>query len=221
VSELSAAENYRRIRESLPSEVQLVVAAKGRQGRELAEVVEAGATAIGENYVQEAQRHRAELGELSEKVQWQLIGHLQRNKINRALALFGLIQSLDSPRLARGLDKRADGPVATLVEVNIAGEKSKGGVPPGEVRSLLAGVAEFERVGVEGLMTMEPYAEDPEEARPYFRRMRELFEELKEFSAPNVRMEVLSMGMTNSYEVAVEEGSNMVRLGTALFGPRR
>lgn len=217
----NAADNYRRIRDALPPEVQIVVAAKGRLGPEIAEVVRAGATLIGENYVQDAQRHYAELGELTGEVEWHLIGHLQRNKINQALPLFTMIQSLDSTRLARGLNKRADEPVPTLVEVNIAGEESKQGVPPAEVRELLEEAADLERVRVEGLMTMEPYSEDPEDARPYFRRMRELFEHLKQFDSPNVRMQTLSMGMTNSYEVAVEEGANMVRLGTAIFGPRR
>ncbi len=214
------AENFRRIRESLPAEVQLVVAAKGRRGRDLAEVVRAGADIVGENYVQEAERHFTELGELASSAQWHLIGHLQRNKVNRALPLFDALQSIDSLRLARAVSKRADDTVPVLVEINIAGEESKFGLPPEDAPGAVRQMAELEKLRIRGLMTMEPYMEDPEGARPYFRRMRELFEELGEIGAPNLRMEVLSMGMTNSYEVAVEEGANMVRVGTAIFGPR-
>ncbi|MFO8006277.1 MAG: YggS family pyridoxal phosphate-dependent enzyme [Candidatus Brocadiia bacterium] len=214
------ADNYRRIRESLPEEVALVVAAKGRSGRQLAEVVRAGARLIGENYVQEAERHFTELGELARRVEWHLIGHLQRNKVNRGLPLFDMLQSVDSLRLGRAISKRADEPVPLLVEINIAGEESKYGVDVGKALELVEHLGELEKLRVRGLMTMEPYLEDPDEARPYFRRMRELFERAHEIDAPNVSMDVLSMGMTNSYRVAVEEGANMVRVGTAIFGPR-
>ncbi len=220
MSEPGPAESYRRIRGSLPEEVALVVAAKGRSGRELAEVVRAGARLVGENYVQEAERHFAELGALADGVEWHLIGHLQRNKVNRALPLFGMIQSVDSLRLGRAVSERAEEPVAVLVEVNIAGEESKYGVAPEETLELIERLGELEKLRVRGLMTMEPYLEDPEQARPYFRRMWELFDRARGLEASNVRMDVLSMGMTSSYRVAVEEGSNMVRVGTAIFGPR-
>jgi hypothetical protein len=213
-------ENYRRIRKSLPPEVALVVAAKGRTAEEVAGVIEAGAPIVGHNYVQEAQAMRAALGPAAASAEWHMIGHLQRNKVNRALPLFEVIQSLDSPRLARALSSRAECPVRACVEVNIAGEESKYGVPPGGVRALLEEAAALPNLRVEGLMTMEPYREDPEEARPFFRRMRELFEELKGLDLPGLDLRVLSMGMTNSYRVAVEEGANMVRVGTAIFGPR-
>lgn len=214
------ADNYRRIREELPSDVTLVVAAKGRTPREVAEVVEAGATVIGENYVQEAEAARTALGEAAERVEWHLIGHLQRNKVNKALPLFDLIQSVDSERLARAISGRAQKPVRACVEVNVGGEGSKFGVPPEHVTDLVRRLAGLENLRIEGLMTMEPYCEDPEEARPYLRRMRGIFEELKGLDVLGVRMDVLSMGMTNSYRVAVEEGANVVRIGTAIFGPR-
>ncbi|MGD2175789.1 MAG: alanine racemase, partial [Candidatus Brocadiaceae bacterium] len=143
-------ENFRRIRESLPPEVRLVVAAKGRGGRELAEAVEAGARIVGENYVQEAERHLMELGPLAEQPEWHMIGHLQRNKINRALPLFGLIQSLDSLRLARAIDKRAERPVRVLVEINIAGEQSKFGIPPDRAVTTVQQMAELPGLHIEG-----------------------------------------------------------------------
>lgn len=216
----SAAENYLRIRDSLPDEVTLVVAAKGRAVREVAEVIEAGAAVVGENYVQETEALRAELGDGADRVKWHLIGHLQRNKVRRALPLFDVIQSVDSVRLARAISDRAQRVVQVYVEVNVAGEASKYGVAPEQTRQLVEEISKLESIRVEGLMTMEPYSEDPEGARPYFRRLRRLFEELNSVEPPKVQMRVLSMGMTNSYRVAVEEGANMVRIGTAIFGPR-
>lgn len=216
----SAAENYLRIRDSLPDEVTLVVAAKGRAVREVAEVIEAGATVVGENYVQETEALRAELGDGADRVKWHLIGHLQRNKVKRALPLFDVIQSVDSVRLARAISDRAQRVVQVYLEVNVAGEASKYGVAPEQTRHLVEEISKLESIRVEGLMTMEPYSEDPEDARPYFRRLRRLFEELNSVEPPEVQMRVLSMGMTNSYRVAVEEGANMVRIGTAIFGPR-
>jgi len=214
------AQNYARIRSRLPHDVSIVVAGKTRSPREIAEVVEAGATMIGENYVQEAEAAIAALGDAAGRVEWHMIGHLQRNKINRALPLFQVIETVDSPRLAEALDRRAGGPVRVYVEVNIAGEQSKSGVAPDQARGLLERMSELENLRVEGLMTMEPYFEDPERARPYFRRMKGLFDELRDLALSNVDLRVLSMGMTNSYQVAIEEGANMVRLGTAIFGPR-
>lgn len=216
-----AAENYCRIRDSLPPEVTVVVAVKGRTADEVAAVVEAGAIVIGHNHVQAAERMRAELGLTARSVQWHLIGHLQRNKVNRALPLFDVIQSVDSLRLAQALDERAQRPVAVYVEVNVGGEESKYGISAEEAPLLLDAIAALSNVRVEGLMTMEPYCENPEDVRPYFRRMRQLFEELKSLKAPNVEMKFLSMGVTNSYRVAVQEGANVVRIGTAIFGHAR
>ena len=214
------AENYRRIRDELPEHVTIVAAAKNRTPEEIAEVIEAGAAIIGENYVQEAEDAAGALGHTAGRTEWHMIGHLQRNKVNRALPIFDVIQSLDSARLARALDERAATVVRTLLEVNVAGEQSKHGVPPEGARGLLEDIAPLQNVRVEGLMTMEPYFEDAESARPYLQRTRELFEELAALDLPNLEMRTLSMGMTNSYRVAVEEGANMVRIGTAIFGPR-
>jgi len=217
---MGAAENYRRIRESLPDGVAIVVAAKGRTPAETADVIRAGATVIGHNYVQEARAARAELGAAADAVEWHMIGHLQRNKVRPALEVFDAFQSVDSLRLARALSSRAAGPVRACVEVNVGGESSKTGAPFESVPALVRDVAELPNIRIEGLMAMEPYCEDPDDARPYFRRMWELFEQLRADPPANVRMDVLSMGMTHSYRVAVEEGANMVRIGTAIFGPR-
>jgi len=210
-------ENYERIRRELPDYVTIVAAAKSRTAAEVREVIEAGAEIIGENYVQEAERKFREIGN---RVRWHMIGHLQRNKVKKALQIFDCIQTVDSVRLAREIDKRATRVVPVFIEVNIGGEETKFGVPPEGVLDLIQEISILQNIRVEGLMTMEPYFEDPERARPYFKRMRRLFEEIKAQNIPGVEMKVLSMGMTNSYRVAVEEGSNMVRIGTAIFGPR-
>jgi pyridoxal phosphate enzyme (YggS family) len=217
---MDAADNYSRIRQSLPEDVTIVVAAKGRTAAETADVIAAGATVIGHNYVQEAQAVRAALGE-TPGVEWHMIGHLQRNKAGRALEVFDAFQGVDSLRLARALNDRAQAPVRACIEVNVGGESSKTGAPFDSIPALVAEIAALPNLRVEGLMAMEPYCEDPEDARPYFRRMRELFERLRADIPPAARMDVLSMGMTHSYRVAVEEGANMVRIGTAIFGQRR
>ena len=219
MAEADPGRNYLRIRDELPEHVALVVAAKGRSAGEIAAVIEAGARLMGENYVQEAERHRAELGEAAGRAEWHMIGHLQRNKVGRSLPIFDMFQGVDSLRLARALDARAEGPVRVLVEVNVGGEASKHGVEPEEAAVLVGQLAGLERIRLEGLMTMEPYFEDPEDARPYFRRMRELFERLRDGAGPHWK--ILSMGMTHSWRVAVQEGATMVRIGTAIFGPRR
>ena len=214
------ADNYRRIRAEIPPHVELVVAAKGRSPEEVAEAIEAGATAIGENYVQEAQSAVAALGQLAGRAQWHMIGHLQRNKVNKALPVFDVIQSVDSAALGRCLNERTDGPLRVYAEVNVGNESNKSGMPPGGLRGQLEALSQLENLRVEGLMTMAPFFDDPEQARPYFRRMKELFYQLHEVGLPNVDLKVLSMGMTDSYRVAIEEGANMVRVGTAIFGPR-
>ena len=214
------AENYRTIRDSIPHYVKIVAAAKTRSAEEVGALIDAGASMVGENYVQEAEDKHAALGEKADKVEWHMIGHLQKNKINKALPIFDVFQCVDSAKLARHLNKRADRILPVYIEVNIAGEDSKYGIEPSRTRELARRICELPKLRLEGLMTMEPYFEDPEEARPYFRHMRALFERLREETLPGASLDVLSMGMTNSYEVAVQEGSNMVRLGTALFGPR-
>jgi hypothetical protein len=152
-----------------------------------------------------------------------MIGHLQRNKVRLAVELFDVIESLDNLALARELDKegrRRGQIIRAFVEINLGGEESKSGIAKNHVASLLESVAKLANLRVEGLMTVPPFRQDPEQVRPYFRELRELKEKLSESGFPNVDLKELSMGMTHDYPVAVEEGATIVRIGTALFGPR-
>jgi pyridoxal phosphate enzyme (YggS family) len=228
---MSITENYQKIREEIPEDILVVVASKTRTPEEIVEVIEAGARDLGENYVQEAEKMKQELGEKANTVKWHMIGHLQKNKINKALSVFDVIQTIDSLQKAQAIDKRAEragrSVIPVLVEINIGSEDSKAGVKPEEhepfeeyMEKLIRDASKFEHLRVEGLMTMGPRFGNPEDSKPYFRRIREIFEKIKGLNMPNVDMKYLSMGMTNSYRVAIEEGSNMVRIGTAIFGPR-
>lgn len=203
-----------------PGQVKLLAATKTQPVSAVRAAVEAGVRLLGENYVQEAQAKKDVVGGHAE---WHLIGHLQRNKARAAVDLFSVIQTLDNLRLARILDRegRERGrDIHVLAEVNLAGERSKTGVAGEGLVPLLREVSELERVRVRGLMIVPPFAEDPEASRPYFRRLRELRDSVNDLGLPNVALEELSMGMTHDYEVAVVEGSTLVRVGTALFGPR-
>ncbi len=204
----------------LPAGVTLVAAAKSRTPEEVLAAVEAGITIIGENYVQETEAAQAAVGK---RCQWHFIGHLQKNKVKKAVALFDLIQTVDSLETAREIDKRAAeaGKVMpVLIEVNSGREPQKAGVFPERTAEVAASVAGLKNVRLEGLMTMGPELGDPETSRPYFRETKRLFDELAKASLPGVEMETLSMGMSDSWRVAIEEGANMVRLGTRIFGPR-
>ncbi|MBI3065557.1 MAG: YggS family pyridoxal phosphate-dependent enzyme, partial [Deltaproteobacteria bacterium] len=152
------------------------------------------------------------------------IGHLQRNKAKAAVEIFDLIETLDSVALARELEKQGKQirkKIRALVEINLAGEESKSGIAKVDLAPLLEAVAELEHVTVEGLMTVPPFREDPEAIRPYFRELRELKDKFNAQRIPHVDMQELSMGMTHDYPVAIEEGATIVRIGTALFGPRK
>ena len=176
---------------------------------------------IGENYVQEAESKRQVI---SEPVEWHMIGHLQRNKVKIALQTFDLIQSLDSAALALELDKQGKNKgktVRTFIEVNLGDEQSKSGIGQDKVAELLRRVGELSYLEVEGLMTVPPFKENPEEVRPFFRALKDLQMELRCWKIPNGSLNELSMGMTHDYPIAVEEGATIVRIGTALFGPRK
>ena len=214
------AENVKTILSELPPGVELVAAAKTRTPEEILEAVDAGVRIIGENYVQEAERAFEAVGR---RARWHMIGHLQTNKVKRAVEIFDLIETVDSVNLGREIDKRAAAAGRTLdilIEVNSGREDQKAGVLPEDVESLVRALAELKNVRVRGLMTMGPFEGDPENSRPYFKETRRVFEALKALAVPNVEMAFLSMGMTNSWRVALQEGANMVRLGTAIFGPR-
>jgi len=213
-------ENLNKILEELPEGVDLVGAAKTRTPDEVLEAIDAGLKIIGENYVQEAEKAFEAVGT---KVRWHMIGHLQSNKAKKAVKIFDLIETVDSMKLARAIDKacRNMGKVMqTLIEVNSGEEPQKAGVMPEDGISLVRDMSALRNIKVMGLMTMGPFAGDPEDARPYFQKTRKLFEEIKGLNLPGVEMKYLSMGMSNSYRVALEEGANMVRIGTKLFGER-
>ena len=221
------AERVRAIRASLPADVLLVAAAKTRTPEEVRAAAEAGVTAVGHNYVQEAETMQQALGEgespLTGTLRWHLIGHLQRNKAKKAVARFDMIETIDSLRIARTVDRHSaeiDKIMPVLIEINSGRESSKTGVLPGEVQGLVEQLAALPHLRIQGLMTMGPSFGDPENARPCFRLTKELFDRLTSADWPNVEMRYLSMGMSNSYPVAIEEGANVVRLGTKLFGDR-
>ncbi|RLC68189.1 MAG: YggS family pyridoxal phosphate-dependent enzyme [Chloroflexi bacterium] len=218
---MTIKENVRKILEELPEGVELVGAAKGRTAREIVEAIDGGLKIVGENYLQEALRVYEDV---DRDVQWHFIGHLQRNKVKKAVKLFDMIQSLDSFELAKEIDKRARAigkVMPVLIEVNSGREKQKFGVMPEDVEELARKVSTLPNIKVMGLMTMGPRFGDPEDSRPYFRETRRIFERLKQLDIPNVEMRYLSMGMSNSYRVALEEGANMVRIGTKIFGERK
>jgi len=212
---------YEEIRESISQGIAIVAATKGRTVEEIQEARAAGIEIIGENYVQEAVSKYSEIGD---RVGWHMIGHLQRNKVKQAIKVFECIQSVDSLRLAEEINKQckqSNKVMPILVEINIAGEESKYGIKPAELPDMLRQIALLPNLQIKGLMTMEPYSDNPENSRPHFERMKRLFDEVSACEIPNIAMEILSMGMSNSYQVAIEEGSNMVRLGTKLFGSRQ
>ena len=228
---VNVAANYQNIRARIgeaaarvgrdPNLVKLLAAAKSQSVEAISAAIAGGVALIGENYVQEAQEKKARL---SEPAEWHMIGHLQRNKSKLAVQLFDLIESLDGIALARELDKegRSRGKrVRVFVEVNVAGEESKSGIAKSAVASLMEGVAELSHLRIEGLMTVPPFRENLEDVRPYFRELRELKDQLNALELPNVELKELSMGMTHDYTVAIEEGATIVRVGTALFGPRK
>lgn len=196
-------------------DVTLIVVTKTIDVPRIREAIAAGATDLGENYVQEAVEKWQAIGPA---VRWHFIGHLQRNKAKQAAAMFSTIQSVDNLPLAEEIGKRAiarGGAMDILVEVNISGETSKFGVSPEDALGFAEEVAAVQGIRLQGFMGMAPFVEDPEDARPYFARLKELWDKL-----PEEQRRWLSMGMSHDYEAAILEGSNMVRIGTAIFGPR-
>jgi PLP dependent protein len=212
--------NVKAILAGLPPGVELVAAAKTRTAAEILEAIEAGVRLVGENYVQEA---AAVVPAIGARARWHLIGHLQSNKAKRAVELFDVVETVDSLDLGRELDKRAAGAgrdLEILVEINSGREPQKAGVLPEDAESLVRGLAALPRLRVRGLMTMGPFEGDPEDSRPYFKETRRVFEALKALAIPGAEMSRLSMGMSHSWRAAVEEGATLVRIGTAIFGPR-
>lgn len=203
-------------------EVTLIAISKTHPASDVKRLIELGATDMGENRVQEAEGKIGEVGR--DKVRWHLVGHLQANKARRAVNLFDVIHSLDSIDLARRLDRlcveerRESLPI--LVQVDLGHEETKSGIDERALPELVEGIKELSRLKLIGLMTLPPFFDDPEHNRPFFRRLRELRDELGAEGAFGDRNGELSMGMTHDFAVAIEEGATMVRIGTAIFGPR-
>jgi len=224
----SIKENYLKVIERIekaafrakrdPKDVKLVAVSKTVEPLRIKEAIDAGVKILGENYVQEAQKKIEEIGK---DVSWHFIGHLQTNKAKYAVKLFEMIHSLDSLPLAFELNRRAEKEgkiIKVMIEVNLSGEETKFGTEEEKVLELAQKIFELKNLELIGLMTMPPYFEEPERSRPYFIRLRELKERIVREGIP---INELSMGMSNDFEVAIEEGATFVRIGTAIFGPRK
>ena len=213
-------QNVKEILSELPDDVQLLAAAKTRDPEEILEAIEAGIRIVGENYVQEAEKAYEVVGN---KVIWHFIGHLQKNKVKKAVAIFDMIETVDSIEIAREIDKRCaqiGKTMPVLIEINSGREKQKAGVYPENAEQLVTEISALKNVRVMGLMTMGPQFGNPEDARPYFIETRRVFDRIKKLNLPHAEMKYLSMGMTNSYQIALEEGANIVRIGSRIFGER-
>lgn len=203
------------------SDVTLVAVVKTVPAELIENAIEAGVTHVGENRVQEASQ---KFDSIRRKVTWHMVGHLQRNKVKRALEIFDVIQSVDSVRLARAISERAVAArraVDVLLEVNTSEEETKYGFRPDELCEAMEQICQLEGLHTRGLMTVGPLVNKPEEARESFVLLRDLRDRISALALGNVGMNVLSMGMTNDFEVAIEEGATMIRVGTAIFGARQ
>ncbi|HPS93070.1 MAG TPA: YggS family pyridoxal phosphate-dependent enzyme [Deltaproteobacteria bacterium] len=213
-------ENCLKILSEIPPGVTVVAAAKSKTAEEIREVVDAGITVIGENYLQESQ---VVIGAIGDRAVWHFIGHIQKNKARHIVPLFDMIQTVDTFALAALIDQLAGkhGKVMpVLVEVNSGREEAKHGAMPEAVADLVRQMSVLPNLRVQGLMTMGPFLDDFTGLRPFFRETKALFEEIRTLNIPNIRMETLSMGMSDSYCIAIEEGATMVRIGTKIFGER-
>ncbi len=213
-------QNINKILNELPDGVQLVAAAKTRKPPEILEAIEAGVKIIGENYIQEAEKAYEVIGN---KAAWHFIGHLQRNKVKKAVTIFDMIETVDSIEIAGEIDKRCAqiGKIMpVLIEVNSGLEKQKAGVSPQHIEQLIREISVLPNIRVMGLMTMGPLFGNPEDFRPYFSETRKIFDRIQKLNLTRVEMKYLSMGMTNSYRVALQEGANIVRIGSKIFGER-
>ena len=203
------------------SEVTLVAVSKTVSAARVREAIDAGVTVLGENRVQEAEAKLAALADLRSQVKWHLIGQLQSNKARKALSLFDAVQSVADESIAARLNRIAEEMgkrLPVFIEVNLAGEASKSGVAPQQVLPLLATISQFPALELQGLMTVPPFLDDPEDVRPFFRQLRVLRDEALQAGVESCTQ--LSMGMSHDFEVAIEEGATLVRIGTALFGAR-
>ena len=206
----------------LPSEVTLIAISKTHPASLVRAAIDLGAADIGENRVQEAEQKINEVGR--DAARWHLVGHLQANKARRAVQLFDVVHSLDSVELARRLDRlcgeEGRESLKVLIQVDLGHEETKSGIDERELPELIDALQGLDRLALIGLMTLPPFFDDPEQARPFFRRLRKLRDELAAQGAFGDRKGELSMGMTHDFEIAIEEGATMIRVGTAIFGQR-
>ena len=218
---LQIEKNITEILDELPHGVKLVAAAKTRTADEIKTAINAGVKIIGENYIQEAFDVFQAIGKI---VKWHFIGHLQKNKVKKAVEIFDMIETVDSYQLAREIDKKCSDVskiMPILIEINSGREKQKFGVLPENTVDMVKEISQLDNTKVLGLMTMGPRFGNPEDSRPYFVETKRLFNEIKTLNIPGVEMKYLSMGMTNSYKIAMEEGANVVRIGSRIFGQRK
>ena len=227
---MSIAENISEVQEHIalaakragrnPDEITLMAVSKTFPVESIREAYTAGLRVFGENRVQEFTGKADALRALS-GTEWHLIGHLQTNKTAKAAELFDAVDSLDSVRMAERLNASGKG-LPVLIEINVGGETAKSGVAPAsnELENILQGALRWPNLKVSGLMTVPPYAEDPERSRPYFRQLRQIKDSIAARNLPGIALEILSMGMSHDFEVAIEEGATCLRVGTAIFGER-
>ncbi|MBI5642691.1 MAG: YggS family pyridoxal phosphate-dependent enzyme [Deltaproteobacteria bacterium] len=202
-----------------PMEVTLVAVTKTVDVKKIKEAISGGARVFGESYIQEAEEKIEKIKDKS--VRWHFIGHLQKNKAKFAVDLFDVIESIDSLELAEVISKRAQEPVDIMLEVNLAKEKTKTGVDAEGAVKLARAISNLPNLRLKGLMTIPPFFEAPEMSRPYFVALRRLAERINKERIPGVFLKELSMGMSNDFEVAIEEGATIIRIGTAIFGTRK
>lgn len=231
IMETIIAANIKAIRQRLaaaaarsqrePDSIKLLAVTKTVSPAHVGEAIAAGVTAFGENYVQEA---KEKIAAIDKRVEWHMIGYLQTNKVKYVANLFDYIHSVDRMELAREINRRAaltGRQMNILVEINISGEDTKSGVPAIHAIELIKAISSLENISVKGLMTMAPYSDNPENSRPYFSELKSLQKKIISEDIPGIRMDELSMGMTDDFEIAIEEGATIVRIGRAIFGERK
>jgi len=203
-----------------PAEIRLVCVTKTATANQLQEAISSGISDIGENRVKDALLKYDSLGEQARGIKWHMIGHLQTNKVKKCLQIFDTIHSLDSINLADEIDKQAKSlgkRIDCLVQVNVSGEDSKYGISPEETEAFIRKVSFFSNIHIAGLMTMAPFVDNPEQVRPFFKKIYSLKESLRKMDISNTDVKDISMGMTQDFDVAIEEGATFVRIGTAIF----
>lgn len=225
---MAIKENLEQIRQNIdkacervkrdPAQVQVVAVCKDQGVTRIRQVLDLGLRLLGENKIQEAENHMRQLTD--DDIIWHFIGKLQKNKINKVLSAFQLIESVDGVKALEHIHKRVDAPLELFIEINVGEEKSKSGFTIEGLKKALPYLANLNKIVITGLLAIPPYFEDTEKVRPFFSRLRALKEEINRLAIANLKIAHLSMGMSHDYEVAVEEGATIVRIGTALFGKR-